>query len=163
MVMENSAIHMRFNDSMAFIDITQDVAQKLLQSRHVVEDEIFWVSLAVREGVINAIKHGNRFDPAKHVELSIDIQNRSLKISIADEGQGFDPDSVPNPLDEQNLLKPSGRGIFYMRSFMGQVSFGKTPAGGTLVTLEKELTITETPEADTAVAAELSIATEPTI
>lgn len=139
MATDNSLIRMRFNDYMAFIDITQDVTQKLLQSYQVVEDEIFWISLAVREGVINAIKHGNGFSPDKHVEIEIEVRNHHLRISITDEGEGFDPAGVPNPLEEQNLLKPSGRGIFYMKSFMSHVTFGKAPNGGTTVVLEKDL------------------------
>ncbi|MBP7867139.1 MAG: ATP-binding protein [Acidobacteria bacterium] len=145
MATDNSLIRMRFNDYMAFIDITQDVTQKLLQSYLVVEDEIFWISLAVREGVINAIKHGNGFAPDKHVEMEIEIRDHHLRIAITDEGEGFDPASVPNPLEEQNLLKPSGRGIFYMKSFMSHVNFRKAPGGGTTVVLEKDLCIQPAP------------------
>jgi len=97
----------------------------------------------VRESVINAIKHGNRSDPHKQVVVEFTtrpaVQPDELVISIRDEGEGFDPDALPDPLAPENLLKSSGRGIFFMRSFMDDVSIERASEGGMEVRLTKKL------------------------
>jgi serine/threonine-protein kinase RsbW len=132
-------ISLRFISELFFIDLTQDVVQKVLQKFAVNEDEVFWISLAVREAVINAIKHGNRFDPQKYVQLMVRIDDSVLHIEVTDQGDGFNIEEVPSPLSEENILKPSGRGIFYIRSFMDHVSFRRGEAAGTSVIMEKKL------------------------
>ncbi|HPB28639.1 MAG TPA: ATP-binding protein, partial [Acidobacteriota bacterium] len=113
---KHELIRMRFSSEVLFIDIAQEVVQKILENLKVVEDEIFWVCLAVREAVINAVKHGNNFDAGKYVDFAVDIQGEQLRIEVADQGTGFNIDDVPDPLSDENILKPSGRGIFYIRS-----------------------------------------------
>ena len=84
------------------------------------EDATHWVSVAVRESVINAIKHGNHEDrrQARHVEFVLRprVKPEEFVVRVLDEGEGFDPDDVANPLDPENVLKSSGRGIFFMRA-----------------------------------------------
>ena len=132
-------ISLRFISELFFIDLTQDVVQRILHKFSVIEDEVFWISLAVREAVINAIKHGNQFNPEKYVQLLVRIDDSTLHVEITDEGNGFNVDDVPNPLNEENILKPSGRGIFYIRSFMDNVSFRRGKSAGTSVIMEKKL------------------------
>ncbi len=81
------------------------------------------IMLALTEAVTNAILHGNRQHPDKHVEIKAVLTPERVDITVRDEGAGFDPDSIPNPLDEQNLLKSSGRGVWLMREFADEVSF----------------------------------------
>ena len=103
------------------------------------EDSRHWVGIAVREAVANAIKHGNQQDPDKPVEVELAIEGQDAIIRIEDCGEGFDPDEVGDPLSEENLLKPNGRGIFYMKSFMDEITYSARPEGGTVVTLRKRI------------------------
>lgn len=102
------------------------------------DDEVqYRVNLSVRESVANAIEHGNKFDDQKNVEIRFTLSAVKLHISIRDFGAGFDPESLPDPLDPENLLSPAGRGILYMRSFMDEVEINRHPAGGMQTTLSK--------------------------
>jgi serine/threonine-protein kinase RsbW len=103
------------------------------------EDASHYMSVAVRECVVNAIKHGNKLDAARRVAIEFVIQDRSLEIHVEDHGAGFDPKQVPDPVAEENLLKAYGRGIFFMRSFMDEVRFAFPPNGGTRVTMVKRV------------------------
>jgi serine/threonine-protein kinase RsbW len=101
------------------------------------------VGVAVRESVINAIKHGNRLDERKRVtvdfQLVPEVSPRELVVQVRDEGEGFDASSIANPLAEENLLKSGGRGIFFMRSFMDDVFIARRPQGGMEVRMVKKL------------------------
>lgn len=101
------------------------------------EDDVFAVHLSVEEALVNAIKHGNRFDPGKRVTVGCRLARTWLQIRIADEGEGFDPAEVPDPTAEENLELPSGRGLMLMRSFMTEVRFSER---GNAVHMEKRLT-----------------------
>jgi len=101
------------------------------------EEATHYMSVAVRESVVNAIKHGNRSEEARRVTIAFTLEPGSLEVSVHDEGRGFDPDTVPNPTAAENLLKVDGRGIFFMRSFMDDVSYAFPPGGGTVVTMVK--------------------------
>lgn len=101
------------------------------------EEATHYMSVAVRESVVNAVKHGNRGEEARRVTIAFTLEPGSLEVSVHDEGRGFDPDTVPNPTAAENLLKVDGRGIFFMRSFMDDVSYTFPPGGGTVVTMVK--------------------------
>ena len=103
------------------------------------EDSAHYMSVAVRESVVNAMKHGNRGNEKKRVRVSFVIHPRALEVSVLDEGPGFDPGRIPDPVADENLLKTDGRGIFFMRSFMDEVDYSFPPKGGTLVRLVKKL------------------------
>jgi serine/threonine-protein kinase RsbW len=102
------------------------------------EDEAQRISMAVREATVNAVLHGNQYDPKKKVRVSFENSERSLVIRIADEGSGLNPDSIPDPLAPENLLKTSGRGIFLVRTFMDEVAF-RNLEPGTEITLIKHV------------------------
>ena len=102
------------------------------------EDE-YWLVTALREALANAIRHGNEQDPGRKISVDLDISGSTLTIRVEDEGPGFDPDEVPDPTDPENLLRPSGRGIFYMRQFMNSVEFSTTPDGGTVVVMVRKM------------------------
>ena len=103
------------------------------------DDAAHYMSVAVRESVVNAIKHGNRQDEKKRVRVSFVIHPRALEVEVQDEGPGFDPGRIPDPVADENLLKTDGRGIFFMRSFMDEVEYSFPAKGGTLVRLVKKL------------------------
>jgi serine/threonine-protein kinase RsbW len=107
------------------------------------EESAHWVGMSVREAVTNAIQHGNKLDLEKKVEVCYEMSPEFLKVSVRDQGCGFHVDEIPNPLEGDNLLKPSGRGIFYMRSFMDEVDFRPLATGGTEVCMLKKLKVTD--------------------
>ncbi len=96
--------------------------------------DVFGVRLALEEALVNAIKHGNRMDPDKSVQIDWTLSEAGVRIAIEDEGDGFDVGDVPDPTDDENLDKPGGRGIMLMRSFMNVVEYNES---GNRLTLEK--------------------------
>ncbi|MBP1633927.1 MAG: spoIIAB [Acidobacteria bacterium] len=123
------------------IDLAEAVSDSLARVIGFDEEAQHWVSVAVRESVVNAIKHGNHFDPAKLVFVEFTTRPAAhpteLAIVIRDEGEGFDPGALPDPLAPENLLKDSGRGIFFMRSFMDAVDIHRADGGGMEVRMVK--------------------------
>jgi serine/threonine-protein kinase RsbW len=101
------------------------------------EDAAFGIDMAVREAVTNAVLHGNREDASKQVEVKFYYSPTSFEITVRDQGAGFDLGEVPDPTETDNLLKTSGRGILFMRTFMDEVEWARHPTGGTVVRLVK--------------------------
>ncbi|MEZ5358164.1 MAG: ATP-binding protein [Candidatus Zixiibacteriota bacterium] len=97
------------------------------------------IAISVSELVNNAIIHGNKSDESKQVTIRFSVTNRELKVIVIDQGQGFDVESVENPIDDDNLLKEVGRGIFIVRSFVDNVDISAAPGGGTRVEITKKL------------------------
>jgi len=93
----------------------------------------------VREAAVNAVLHGNGYDPNKQITVSLENNGKSLVITVADEGEGLDPEKIPDPLAPENLLRGTGRGIFLIRSFLDEVHFRQLHPG-TELTLVKHLT-----------------------
>lgn len=126
------------------IELAQYVCEYLLRGRTIDSDTSHAIAMALREALANAMKHGNLGDPAKRVTVRLEIEEEVLRMFIADEGGGFRPERVADPLAPENRMKTSGRGIFYMRSFMDDVRYDFSH-GGTRVVLEKRLTAGENP------------------
>lgn len=137
---ESSQVRISIGSRFEHIDLIQVVVDDALGRLGLDDDSRHWVGIAVREAVANAIKHGNRQDPDKEVDVELAIEGDEAIIRVEDHGQGFVPDQVENPLDPKNLLKPNGRGIFYMKSFMDDIQYTFLPEGGTRVTLRKRIT-----------------------
>lgn len=121
------------------IELVLAALVNVCHERGVSEDVEHWIGMAVREAVANAIKHGNKLDPSKKVYVSLDEDGDRLTIVVGDEGEGFEPEKVADPLTPENTLKTSGRGIFYIRSFMDDLSFTRGESGGTILTMSKNL------------------------
>jgi serine/threonine-protein kinase RsbW len=100
-------------------------------------DRGYWLVTALREATANAIRHGNRQEPGRRVVIDYQVASSEVTIRIEDEGEGFDPESLPDPTAPGHLLRPSGRGIFYMRQFMSRVDFSRAPGGGTVVEMTR--------------------------
>ena len=115
------------------------VVSEFLNRIGVTEDVAFGVDMAVREAVTNAVIHGNKLDDAKVVELKLRNTPAVFEITVHDQGSGFNPNDVPDPTKDENLLRTSGRGIFFMRNFMDEVDWAADPAGGTNVRMIKKL------------------------
>ena len=95
------------------------------------------IDLAVRESVANAVKHGNKFDPEKNVEVTLQRSDSGVVILVRDYGAGFSPDEVADPTNPANLLKDSGRGILFMRAFMDDIEWTNHSEGGMVVRMTK--------------------------
>ncbi len=121
------------------IELVQVIAEHLCENAGLDEDGSHWIGMAVREAVANAIKHGNKLDVSKKVYATFTLRGSELEITILDQGEGFDPTAVGDPLNPQNLMKTSGRGIFYMRTFMDAVQYSFSPSGGTSLVMTKDL------------------------
>ncbi len=119
------------------VDEAASHAQHFVKDCGFGDDFISAVDLAVRESVANAVKHGNKFDAAKQVEMTIVCSATGLEIVVRDFGSGFAWDEIPDPTDPANLLKASGRGILFMRSFMDEVEWAGHPDGGLIVKMTK--------------------------
>jgi serine/threonine-protein kinase RsbW len=121
------------------LDTVQTVLQHCSALLGFDEEAVHYLSVAVRESVVNAIKHGNHLVESKRVVVDFQLRPEAITVEVRDQGEGFDPDSVPNPLAPENLLKAYGRGIFFMRSFMDEVSYSFPARGGTVVRMVKRV------------------------
>ena len=136
-------IRLELPSSFEMLDLVQVLSDRLSSIAGLDEDTTHWVSVAVRESVINADKHGNREDQSKHVTVEFTLAPRlepkKFTVEVLDEGEGFDYEEVDDPLAPENLMKSSGRGIFFMRNFMDDVAIARRPEGGMSVRLVKNL------------------------
>lgn len=121
-------IHSRLKELTKIEKISGKIAAKMSLS----EDQHDNLSIAVTEAVGNAIVHGNKKDPKKKVYITFQIDKDEIKVSVRDEGEGFNPDELSDPLDPKNILKDSGRGIFILNSLMDDVYFTFSPKGTTI-------------------------------
>ena len=128
----------RMESTLDSVNKAEEMTDQIAAQAGIDEDTRSGVSMAVREAMINAILHGNGYDPAKRVSLTFEQNERELIVTVIDEGRGFIPEEVPDPLAPENLLKQSGRGIFLMRAFMDEVRFRKLEPG-TEITMIKRL------------------------
>ncbi len=128
----------RMESTLESVNKAEEMADQIAARAGMDEDTRRGVSMAVREAMINAVLHGNAYDPVKRVNLSFEQTGEELIVTISDEGKGFVPEEVPDPLAPENLLKQSGRGIFLMRAFMDEVRFRQLDLG-TEITLIKRL------------------------
>ena len=109
----------RFED----LELVDSVADAILKYVGVAEDDQEHTSLAIREAAANAIEHGNGVGSDKRVSVSMRLHAERLTVRVKDQGEGFDPERVPDPLAPENLLKPRGRGIFLSRRFVDEVAY----------------------------------------
>jgi serine/threonine-protein kinase RsbW len=111
------------------VDHAEESATRIATELGFAEDEVMQISMAVREGAVNAVLHGNKYAPDKKVTLAFEKTSEDLIVTIRDQGPGIDLGGIPNPLAPENLLKTSGRGIFLMRSFMDVVEIRPSQTG----------------------------------
>ena len=137
------AIRLEFPSHFDMLDFVQLLSDHMGEVGGLDEDAMHWVGVAVRESVINAIKHGNADDETKRVVVEFRFEPickpSELIVRVVDQGTGFDTVEVADPLAPENLLKSSGRGIFFMRSFMDDLQLRRAPEGGTEVWMVKKL------------------------
>ena len=138
-----SRITYTLESSLESVNKVEETAEQMAKKAGIDEDEVFRVAMAVREAAVNAVLHGNSYDPDKRITASFENTGEALVIRITDQGKGLDPETLPDPLAPENLLRGSGRGIFLIRSFMDEVHF-KQLHPGTELTLIKHLGTAQT-------------------
>jgi serine/threonine-protein kinase RsbW len=180
MANNHHTVRLEFSSAFEMLDLVQIVSDSFGRLAGLDDDGVHWIGVAIRESVINAIKHGNHNDAAKSVFVDFTsmpaadsgdgaatpparaagapvesnaavcapeaaaadedgIEIAQLVVHVRDQGEGFDPSSLVDPLAPENLLKSSGRGIFFMRSFMDDVSLRRLPDGGMEVRMVKKI------------------------
>ena len=136
-----NTVRVDFHSSLEMLDFIQLVSDHIGRRAGLDEEALHWVGVALRESVINAIKHGNCSDVRKRVHVEFTMlqgdEVPGLAIRVRDEGCGFDPSILADPLAQENLLKSTGRGILLMRSFMDEMTFQRAAEGGMEVRMVK--------------------------
>jgi serine/threonine-protein kinase RsbW len=128
-----------FDSTKESIDCAESEALEMARRNGFRESIVGHIGLAVREIMINAVIHGNGCDPHKKVVVTMSRTPDKLKIVIADEGEGFDPDHLPDPLSPEGLLRGSGRGVYLARAFMDEFHVQRDPVGWTTVLMAKSV------------------------
>ena len=143
MLKRGGTVRLQIHSNFDMVDFVQVVSDRVGQLAGLDDDTVHWIGVAIRESVINAIKHGNREEYRKLVTVEFTFRPvespSELVVRVLDEGEGFDPDAIADPLAPENILKSSGRGIFFMRSFMDDVSLQRRSEGGMEVRMRKKL------------------------
>jgi serine/threonine-protein kinase RsbW len=134
---ESEAVERLLESTLESVDHAEELASGVAQLAGFDEDDLMKIGMAVREAVVNAVVHGNRYSEQKKVHFSVNKNGEGLTVRVADEGEGFDFEHVPDPLAPENLLRSSGRGIFLIRSFMDELEIRRLKPRGTELVLTK--------------------------
>ncbi len=132
-------VKLRLGSRIIYVDLVHEMAEDLARKAKFPKAAALDIALAVREAFINAVKHGNAFDPAKTVEVEFVSNATRFQIRVRDQGVGFDWHRTRDPREEENISRPGGRGIFFMKYFVDHVDFVQRPGKGMEVLLEKQL------------------------
>lgn len=136
-------VHLEIYSTTDALELVQAVTEHIARRLGLDEDALHWTAMAVRESVVNAIKHGNQNDVAKRVFINYsatpEADPTSFVVTVRDQGDGFDPSAVKDPLTPENMLRSGGRGIFLMRQFMDDVSISPASQGGMEVRMLKHI------------------------
>jgi serine/threonine-protein kinase RsbW len=148
MMLAENVVELTIASQLEFIDLVTALTDNITQMVGFDEEASYWINMAVRESVANAIEHGNKYDPQKSVDIRFTVGVDALRVTVRDYGEGFDPGTLPDPLDPNNLLNPAGRGILYMRTFMDSVEYIRHPESGMVVAMTKRRMPKQTDEGD---------------
>ena len=129
MLMSQDRRSYTLDSTLETVDNAEQAASEVAAANGFSEDEVLQIAMAVREAAVNAVLHGNAYDPGKKVMVDFERTAQHLVITIRDQGKGLDLNKVPDPLAPENLLKTSGRGIFLIRSFMDEVEIHPSQTG----------------------------------
>jgi serine/threonine-protein kinase RsbW len=136
-------VHLEVHSTIEALDLVQVVTEHIARRLGFDEDSLHWTVMAVRESVVNAIAHGNGSDPSKVVFIDYsavpDSNPAHFVVAVRDQGPGFEPDALKDPLTPENMLSTSGRGVFLIRQFMDDVVIRRSPDGGMEVRMTKRI------------------------
>ena len=141
---ESKTVNQVLDSTLESVDQAERVTLDLARESGFGEEELDRIGMSVRECMVNAVVHGNRYNAHKKVKLSLSRTPDQFTIRIADQGEGFDPSQLPDPVAGDNLLRQSGRGIFLMKTFMDDLQVRRLQPAGTEVTLIKNVNRGET-------------------
>jgi len=127
--MTEQRVSYTLDSTLETVDNAEQAASRIAAEAGFDDDEVMQIAMAVREAAVNAVLHGNAYDPGKKVGLDFERTAQDLVITIRDQGKGLDLAKIPDPLAPENLLKTSGRGIFLIRSFMDEVEISPSQTG----------------------------------
>jgi serine/threonine-protein kinase RsbW len=128
-IMAGDRFSYKLDSTLDTVDSAEQTASRIASESGFGDDEVMQIAMAVREAAVNAVLHGNAYDPEKKVDLEFERTPKALVITIRDQGKGMDMAKIPDPLAPENLLKTSGRGIFLIRSFMDSVEIHPSQSG----------------------------------
>lgn len=137
MTQEPNRISVSLETLLDSVNLAEGITERVAKAAGFPEGDCQKISMAVREGVINAIRYGNEEQRHKKVGLIFEMNTEKFVVRILDQGRGFDLTEVADPLAEENLLKTSGRGIFLMRTFMDELEVRRSPEGGAELVMAK--------------------------
>jgi serine/threonine-protein kinase RsbW len=136
---ETTYVDTFLDSTLESVDAGEEMVLKAASGAGLEEDELHKIGMAVREALVNAVVHGNRYSAHKKVHLRVVSDARSIKVRVIDQGAGFDAASLPDPLAQENLLRQSGRGILLIQAFVDEVRIDRTDAGGMCIEMVKHL------------------------
>jgi anti-sigma B factor antagonist len=136
---EGRKLHLKLESALSSVDAAELIVERIAEEHGLSSDEINQLSMAVREITANAVTHGNGYSKEKSVHFSVETDSNRFIIAIQDEGEGFDPDAVPDPTAGNNLLKSSGRGLLLTRAFVDEFRVNRISPRGTQVVMVKNL------------------------
>jgi serine/threonine-protein kinase RsbW len=128
-----------------WIDAMQALAERVFALAGIDDEQAYWPVLAVREAVMNAVLHGNKEREGTTVVVEYNIDAGAIEVCVQDEGTGFDPDALADPLSETNLLSQGGRGVYLIRELMDDVTYSFPDSGGTCLRMVKALKTASSP------------------
>lgn len=134
---ESETTELFLDSTLESVDSAEQLAVGMAEKAGFDEDDLMKIGMAVRESVVNAVVHGNRYSANKKVRFSVAQTAQRFTIRVVDQGEGFNVEDLPDPLAPENLLRTSGRGIFLIRSFMDEFDLRRGATGGMEVTLVK--------------------------
>ena len=137
--MTEQRVSYTLDSTLETVDSAEQAASRIASEAGFDDDEVMRIAMAVREAAVNAVLHGNAYDPGKKVSLAFERTGADLVITIRDQGKGLDLQKIPDPLAPENLLKTSGRGIFLIRSFMDEVQLTRSEGGGSRLRMVKKI------------------------
>jgi len=136
---QSKTVNLVLDSTLDSVDLAERAALELARESGFGEEDLDRIGMSVRECMVNAVVHGNRYNSHKKVRLSLSRTPERFTVRIADQGEGFNPDALPDPLSGDNLLRHSGRGIFLMKAFMDDLQVRSLGPVGTEVTLVKNV------------------------
>ena len=131
------SLAVKLESTLDSVDAAEEMMTRFAEGHGFNEDDVHQIGMAVRESVVNAVVHGNRYSSQKKVSLTAEVTGDRLTIKVQDQGEGFSPDSIPDPLAEENLLRKTGRGLFLIRAFMDELRLERLVPEGMQVVMVK--------------------------
>ena len=131
-----SRVSLTLSSSLESVDTVEQTAEDFAARAGFDEDTVPNIAMAVREATVNAVLHGNAYNPAKRITVSFEANSDALVVRVIDQGPGLDPSNLPDPLAPENILRGSGRGIFLIRAFMDEVHFRQLHPGTELTLIK---------------------------